>query len=82
MSGRTGAPMRLAGKAAVVTGAGSGIGKAIAERFAAEGAKVLVSDVNAEAAQEVADSIAAAAETLAGVDILVNSAAILHIQRR
>ena len=74
--------MRLAGKAAVVTGAGSGIGKAIAERFAAEGAKVLVSDVNAEAAQEVADSIAAAAETLAGVDILVNSAAILHIQRR
>ena len=38
--------MRLAGKTAIVTGAGSGIGRAIAVRFAAEGAAVVVDDLN------------------------------------
>jgi NAD(P)-dependent dehydrogenase (short-subunit alcohol dehydrogenase family) len=38
--------MLLAGKVAVITGAGSGIGQAIAERFSAEGARVVVADVN------------------------------------
>jgi NAD(P)-dependent dehydrogenase (short-subunit alcohol dehydrogenase family) len=38
--------MRLANKIAVITGAGSGMGKAMAERFAAEGAKVLCADIN------------------------------------
>ena len=49
---------RLEGKVAVITGAGSGIGAAAAELFAAEGARVCVADVRADAAQEVAERIA------------------------
>lgn len=51
--------MKLDGKVAVVTGAASGMGKAIAELFAAEGAKVVVSDLNLDKAQEVVDGIKA-----------------------
>ena len=51
--------MRLAGKVALITGAARGIGKAIVERFAAEGAVVVLSDVANEAA---------ARETLAGIE--------------
>jgi NAD(P)-dependent dehydrogenase (short-subunit alcohol dehydrogenase family) len=45
---------RLAGKVAVITGAGSGIGRATAHRFAAEGANVVAADVNRESVRETA----------------------------
>jgi NAD(P)-dependent dehydrogenase (short-subunit alcohol dehydrogenase family) len=47
----------LDGKVAIVTGAGSGIGRATAERFAEEGANVLVADVDGEAAAAAANVI-------------------------
>ncbi len=56
--------MRLEGKSAIVTGAGSGFGAGIARRFAAEGARVLVADLNAEAAQAIADEIGGVACTV------------------
>lgn len=49
--------MRLKDKTAIVTGAGSGFGKGIAMRFAKEGARVGVVDINVEAAREVASQI-------------------------
>src|SRR5687768_4580008 len=47
----------LAGKVAIITGAASGIGRACAERFAEEGAHVVVTDIDMSLAREVADSI-------------------------
>jgi len=49
--------MRLEGKCAIVTGAGSGFGAGIARKFAAEGARVMVADIDAEAAESVAHEI-------------------------
>jgi NAD(P)-dependent dehydrogenase (short-subunit alcohol dehydrogenase family) len=51
---------RLDNKIAIITGAASGIGKATAQRVAAEGARTVVADLNAEGAHEVAAAIAAA----------------------
>lgn len=49
--------MRLEGKVAIVTGAASGMGKAIATLYAKEGAKVTVSDINQQGAKAVAEEI-------------------------
>ncbi|MBT7642984.1 MAG: glucose 1-dehydrogenase [Rhodobiaceae bacterium] len=49
--------MRVAGKMAFITGAASGLGRASAIMLAKEGAKVAVSDINAEGAKAVADEI-------------------------
>jgi len=51
---------RLRNKVAVVTGAGAGIGRAIALRFGAEGAGVVVNDINAATAAETAQAIVSA----------------------
>lgn len=86
--------MRLTGKTAIVTGAGSGFGEGIARRFAAEGAAVILADINRTAAEAVAAeiggraqacdvsdaaSVAALAAMAGEVDILVNNAGITHL---
>jgi len=88
--------MRLDGKTAIVTGGGSGFGKGIVRKFAAEGAQVIVADINRAAAEAVAveyggtaaevdvssrDSMAAMAEAHGVPDILVNNAGITHLPK-
>ena len=82
--------MRLQDRIALVTGGGSGIGRAIAVRFAEEGARVIVNDVAAERAHETIAAIAADVadsgqvrrmfaeidREFGGLDILVNNAGI------
>ncbi len=71
--------MRLDGKTAIVTGAGSGFGAGIARKFAAEGARVMVADIATEAAQAVAAQIGGIAQTVdvadaASVGAMANAA--------
>ncbi|WP_404320432.1 3-hydroxybutyrate dehydrogenase [Arthrobacter luteolus] len=84
-------PADLDGRRAVVTGGGSGIGEACARMFAALGAKVVVADVNGEAAERVAADTGGTAWTVdlsdtrsleelsLKTDILVNNAGIQRI---
>ena len=81
---------RLDGKIAVVTASGQGIGKAIADRFAAEGAVVFASDLDAAKltnpayhdarALDVTDSAAVAdyASSVGAIDVLANIAGFVH----
>ncbi len=52
--------MRVANKSIIVTGSGGGIGEGIAKRLAAEGASVIVNDINAAAGEKVVSEIVAA----------------------
>ena len=65
---------RLGGKAAFITGGGSGIGRAIAQRFAGEGASVMVADIRADAAAQTAQMIAADGARAASVYVDVTDA--------
>ena len=83
--------LELSGRTALVTGAGSGIGRACATRLAAGGAHVLVVDVDEASAKEVAAAIGGRAITAdladpdvvdtldAEVDVLVNNAGLQHV---
>jgi 3-oxoacyl-[acyl-carrier protein] reductase len=83
--------MRLAGKSAVVTGAGAGYGAGIARRFAAEGARVICVDIDEAAARAIAGeiggtavrcdisdgaSVKAMVDAAGSFDVLVNNAAL------
>ena len=55
---------QLAGKVAIITGAGSGFGTGMAEAYVREGAKVIVADINAEAGERVAQALGANAKAV------------------
>ena len=65
---------RLQGKVAVVTGAGQGLGRSTAQRFATEGAKVVVADMNGETAHDTVGAITAAGGEAMAVVVDVSSA--------
>jgi len=65
--------MKLEGKIAIVTGAASGIGRAIAQRYAREGAKVAIADLDVDAAKAAAMEISAAGGEAWGLAIDVTS---------
>ncbi|QTX05971.1 SDR family NAD(P)-dependent oxidoreductase [Agromyces archimandritae] len=67
--------MRLEGKVAIITGAAGGMGKSAALRFAAEGAKVAVVDLQEEAARSAVDEIVAAGGTALAIGADVSNAA-------
>ncbi len=81
---------RLTGKTCVITAAGQGIGRATAERFAAEGAKVIATDINADGLATLtgmdvlpldvtdAAAVSAFAQSVGTIDVLFNCAGFVH----
>ncbi len=65
----------LAGKVALVTGGGSGIGQAIALRLAEAGAAVMITDINQDAAQQVIETIRATGNTAHALEADASQAA-------
>ncbi|MCP4065528.1 MAG: SDR family NAD(P)-dependent oxidoreductase, partial [Gammaproteobacteria bacterium] len=61
--------MRLENRIALITGAGRGIGRAIAEAYGREGAKVAVADLTLEAAQDTVDAIEQAGGTAIALEM-------------
>jgi NAD(P)-dependent dehydrogenase (short-subunit alcohol dehydrogenase family) len=71
-------PMRFAGQTAIVTGAGRGMGRATALGLAAEGANVVVAEVDGAAAKAVVDEILKAGAHGLAVDVDISSVADVH----
>ena len=72
-------PMSLNGKVCVITGSASGIGKAIAERYIADGAKVVIADLRLDAAQATAAELTAKGPgTAIGVEMNVTDEAAVN----
>jgi len=67
--------MRLSDKVSIITGAGQGIGRATALKFSAEGAKVAVWDINAEAVEDTVNAIREAGGDVAGFHVDVTDKA-------
>ena len=65
---------QLNGKCAVVTGAGSGIGQALAHAFAAEGMRVVIADVQADALEETENQLRASGATVVAAAVDVSDA--------
>ncbi|HEX2988503.1 MAG TPA: glucose 1-dehydrogenase [Chloroflexota bacterium] len=70
--------MRLEGKVALVTGAGSGIGRAIAVRLAGDGARIVAADLNPEGATETISKIEAAGGSGSAVQVDVRDVSSLQ----
>ena len=71
---------RLQGKTAIVTGGASGFGAGIVGKFVAEGARVLIADLNAEAANALAHDLGSHAVAM-GVDISRLDAGVVEGQK-
>jgi rhamnulose-1-phosphate aldolase/alcohol dehydrogenase len=74
-------PKPLANRVAIVTGGGSGIGRAIAHRLAAEGACVVVADRDADAAQRVATELGSTDVAISAVADVTDAAAVAELVR-
>lgn len=70
--------MRLEGKTAFITGGGSGLGRAAAERFAEEGATVVAADVDVAGAEETQERVEAAGAEGEAIELDVTDAAAFH----